>query len=41
MLSTHGLDRYNGSCNTIDDLSSRTCIPNKMENVDTNVQKKK
>ena len=30
------LDRRNGSCNTLDDLSSRICVPNK-EDVNSNV----
>ena len=27
------LDRCNGSCNTLDDLSSRICFPNKTEDI--------
>ena len=31
------LDICKGSCNTIDDLSSRICVPNKTEHVNSNV----
>ena len=31
------LDRCNGSCNTLDDFSSRICVPNKTEDVLLNV----
>ena len=27
------LDRYNGSCNTLDDTSNRICVPNETEYV--------
>ena len=27
------LDKFNGRCNTLDDLSSRICVPNKTEDV--------
>ena len=29
------LDRCNGCCNTFDDPSGRTCVPNKVESVNT------
>ena len=31
-----GLDRFDGSCNTIDDPSGRICIRNKTDNVNSN-----
>ena len=31
------LARCNGSCNTLDDLSSRICVPNKTGYVNVNV----
>ena len=31
------LDRCSGSCNTFDDPSSRTCVPNKKEDVNLRV----
>ena len=31
------LDRCNGSCNAPDDLSSRRCVPNKIEDVNLSV----
>ena len=31
------LDRFNGSCNALDDLSSGMCVPNKTEDVNLNV----
>ena len=31
------LDRCNESCNTFDDLSSRICVENKIEDVNLNV----
>ena len=27
------LDKCNGSCNTVDDVSSRICVPNNTENI--------
>ena len=32
-----GLDRCFGSCNTLDELSNRVCIPNKTEDLNVNV----
>ena len=31
------LDRYVGSCNTLNDLSKRICVPNKKEDLNLNV----
>ena len=31
------LDRCNGSCNTLDDTSSRICVPNETEDVNLSV----
>ena len=31
------LDRCNGSCNTLDDLSSRIYVPNKVKDVNLNI----
>ena len=31
------LDRSNGSCNTLDDLSRGICVPNKTEDLNLNV----
>ena len=31
------LDQLNGSCNTLDDLSSGICVPHKTEDVNFNV----
>ena len=31
------LDSCNGSCNTLDDLPNRICVPNKIENVTLSV----
>ena len=31
------LDKCYGSCNTLDDLSGRTCVPNKTEDVHLSV----
>ena len=31
------LDRFFGSCNTINDLSNKVCIPNKTENLNLSV----
>ena len=31
------LDRCVGSCNTLDDLSSNTCVPNKTEDLNLNM----
>lgn len=31
------LDRFKGSCNTLDDLQSRICVPNNTEDVNLNV----
>ena len=31
------LDRYNRSCNTLDDQSGRLCVPKKKEDVNLNV----
>ena len=31
------LDKCNGSCNTISEISGRICIPDKIENVNLNV----
>ena len=39
MVSLNIMDinkRYNGSCNTFDDLPSRICVPNKTEDVNLN-----
>ena len=33
------LNRWDGSFNTLDDLSSRICVPNKKEDVNINVVK--
>ena len=30
-------DRSTGSCNTLDDLSGKICVPNKTQNVNLNV----
>ena len=37
MEDRYSLDRYNGSCKTIDDVLSRICVPNKTNDVDLNV----
>ena len=37
MEDRYSLDRYNGSCKTIDDVLSRRCVPNKTNDVDLNV----
>ena len=31
------LERYAGSCNTINDLSNKACVPNKSEDLNLNV----
>ena len=31
------LDRYVGSCNTLNDLSNKVCVPNKTENLNLSV----
>ena len=31
-----GLDKFNESCNTLDDPSGRICTPNKTENLNLN-----
>ena len=31
------LDRYTGSCNTLNDLSNRVCVPNKTEDLDLSI----
>ena len=35
------LDRYDGSCNTIQDAFVRVCVPNKMEDLNLNVFRSK
>ena len=30
------LDRYVGSCNTLNDLSNKACVPNKLEDLNLN-----
>ena len=36
-LFTVNLDRYNGSCNTCNNISVKLCVPNKTEDVNLNV----
>ena len=35
-LFTITLDKWNGSCNTFNNMSNKVCVPNKTENVDLN-----
>ena len=32
-----GLDKCNGSCNSVDDLSTKICVPNKTKNMTVRV----
>ena len=32
-----GLDKCNGSCNSVDDLSRKICVPNKTKNINVRV----
>ena len=31
------IDKRNGSCNTLDDIPDKICVPNKTEDIDLNI----